>query len=60
VPSANSFFTDGSPNSSPVLINIARDHLHLNQLPNHETAFNIHTSQADHRDRGACGFLLVT
>jgi hypothetical protein len=60
MPSANSFFTDGSSNSSPVLINIARDHLHLNQLPNHETAFNIHTSQADHRDRGACGFLLVT
>jgi hypothetical protein len=28
------------------------DHLHRNQLPNHETAFNFHTSQADHRDRG--------
>ena len=51
-PFANSFFTDGSCNSSPVLINIADDHLHLNQLPNPETAFNIHTSQADHRDRG--------
>jgi hypothetical protein len=59
-PFANSFFTDGSCNSSPVLINIADDHLHLNQLPNPETAFNIHTSQADHRDRGACGFLLVS
>lgn len=51
-PSANSFFTDGSCNSSPVLINIADDHLPRNQLPNHEIAFNIHTSQADHRDRG--------
>src|SRR5277367_58102 len=51
-PFANSFFTDGSCNSSPVLINIADDHLHLHQLPNPETAFNIHTSQADHRDRG--------
>jgi hypothetical protein len=51
-PFANSFFTDGSCNSSPVLINIADHHLHLNQLPNPETAFNIHTSQADHRDRG--------
>src|SRR3984957_8049472 len=52
MPSANSFFTDGSCNSSPVLINIADDHFHLHQLPNPETAFNIHTSQADHRDRG--------
>ena len=51
-PSANSFFTDRSCNSSPLLINTPHDHLHLNQLPNHETAFNIHTSQADHRDRG--------
>src|SRR5277367_6720270 len=51
-PFANSYFTDGSCNSSPVLINIADDHLHLNQLPDPETAFNIHTSQADHRDRG--------
>ena len=51
-PFANSFFTDGSCHSSPVLINIADHHLHLNQLPNPETAFNIHTSQADHRDRG--------
>jgi hypothetical protein len=60
MPSAYSFFTDDSCNSSLVLINIAHHHLHLNQLPNHETAFNIHTSLADHRDRGACGFLLVT
>ena len=51
-PSANSFFTDRSCNSSPLLINTPHDHLHLNQLPNPETAFNIHTSQADHRDRG--------
>ena len=51
-PSANSFFTDRSCNSSPLLINTPHDHLHLNQLPNHETAFNIHTSQADHRDSG--------
>lgn len=51
-PSANSFFTDRSCNSSPLLINTPHDHLHLNQLPNHEIAFNIHTSQADHRDRG--------
>ena len=37
-----------------------RRSLTRNQLPNHEIAFNIHTSQADHRDRGACGFLLVS
>lgn len=29
-------------------------------LPNQETLFNIHNPSQDHRDRGACGFLLTS
>jgi hypothetical protein len=41
---------------------------HLHRRPSHSkehvrdqrTAFNIHNSHLDHRDRTACGFLLVS
>jgi hypothetical protein len=29
-------------------------------LANHKTLFNLHNSHNYHRDRGACGFLLVS
>jgi hypothetical protein len=58
--SPNGAIADGLCNRSPLSITSAHHGSSKTAFENHSTQFNLHNSFLHHRDRDACGFLLVS